>query len=815
MQAPVSQPENNSIAFGIAGMTCAGCANRAEKALRALPGLEEARVDFATERAVVATGRVPANDIKSAIDDAGFQAEQSEIELDVGGMTCAGCAANVEKALNAVPGVIAAEVNLAMERAHVTWLGHDVSSGALVQAVEAAGYRAEPRATDAERRRQQAARQAEEDARLLKRETVMVAVSVILTAPLLAMMILPPLGVQYHVPAWLQLLLAAPVQFWVGARFYVGAYRSLKAGSGNMDVLVALGTTAAFALSTWIVFREGIGTVSHLYYEASAVVVTLVVVGKLIESRAKRGTTEAIRKLMALRPERARVERNGVLTEVSVDEVVIDDIVIVRPGERIPVDGEIEAGASEVDESLITGESAPVTKQVGDRVTGGAINGTGELRVRVSRVGEDTTLSKIVRLVENAQTGKAPVQRLVDRVSAIFVPVVVAIAVFALAGWLFVGAGIEVAVINAVSVLVIACPCALGLATPTAIVAGTGAAARAGILIKDVAVLEQAYKVNTVAFDKTGTLTRGEPAVTDVVALDVEEAGVLGIAAAVQAGSEHPLARAVLAEAEERGIEFSAATDTRAHVGRGVEGRVDGVVVLIGNRALMKEAGIDAAAAEDTLSRFEAEGKTAVMIARDGELVGVMAIRDELRAESRTAIDLLKRLHVGSVMLSGDAPRVAEEIGNVAGIDDVKAGLSPEGKVDALKLLRQEGRHTAMVGDGINDAPALAAADVGIAMGSGTDAAMETAGITLMRPDPRLVAGAVQIARATWLRIRWNLFWAFIFNIIGLPLAALGYLSPAVAGAAMAMSSITVVTSSLLLRGWRPSGIDTLHGESR
>lgn len=815
MQAPVTDVEEGRVAFGISGMNCAGCASRAEKALKALPGLEDARVDFATERAIVMSDRVPANDIKTAIDNAGFHAEQSELELDVGGMTCAGCASNVEKALNAVPGVISADVNLALERAHVVWLGHDVLTKALVEAVEDAGYRAESRATDAERRRQQTAQQAEEEAKRLKHETAMVVISVLLSAPLLAMMVLPPLGLQYHVPAWLQLALAAPVQFWIGGRFYVGAYRSLKAGSGNMDVLVALGTTAAFALSTWIVFREGIGATSHLYYEASAVVVTLVVVGKLIESRAKRGTTEAIRKLMALRPERARVERNGALTDVSVDEVVVDDIVVVRPGERIPVDGEIEAGTSEADESLITGESAPVAKQVGDRVTGGSINGTGELRIRVNRVGEDTTLSKIVKLVENAQTGKAPVQRLVDRVSAIFVPVVVGIALVAFAGWMIAGAGLEVAVINAVSVLVIACPCALGLATPTAIVAGTGAAARAGILIKDVAVLEQAYKIDTVAFDKTGTLTRGEPEVTDVVALVGDETDVLAQAAAVQAGSEHPLARAVLGAADERGVEFSPAGETRAHVGRGVEGRVDGDRVRIGNRVLMAEAGIDTTKAEDTLARFEFEGKTAVLVARDQTLVGILAIRDELRPESRATIGLLKRLGIASMMLSGDAPRVAVEIGDDAGIDDVKAGLTPAEKVDALEGLRGDGRHTAMVGDGINDAPALAAADVGIAMGSGTDAAMETAGITLMRPDPRLVAGAVQIARATWHRIRWNLFWAFIFNIIGLPLAALGYLSPAIAGAAMAMSSITVVTSSLLLRGWRPTGLETEAGENR
>ncbi|MGJ3261194.1 MAG: heavy metal translocating P-type ATPase [Rhodospirillales bacterium] len=812
MQAVQRDSDTETLAFGVSGMTCAGCASRAEKALKALPGLEDARVDFATERAVVARGRVPANDIRAAIVGAGFAAEQSGIELDIGGMTCAGCAANVEKALNAVPGVIDAEVNLAMERAHVTWLGHDVSSSVLVEAVEAAGYRAEPRATDAEMRRAQAARQAEEERRQLKRETAMVAVSIALTAPLLAMMVLPPLGIAYHVPAWLQLVLAAPVQFWIGARFYVGAYRSLKAGSGNMDVLVALGTSAAFALSTWIVLTEGIGTTSHLYYEASAVVVTLIVVGKLIESRAKRGTTEAIRKLMELRPERARVERNGTVAEVAVEDVAVDETVIVRPGERIPVDGVIEAGTSDADESLITGESEAVLKQPGDKVTGGAINGAGELRIRVSRVGEDTTLAKIVRLVENAQSGKAPVQRLVDRVSAIFVPVVVGIAFVAFAGWMTAGAGFEVAVINAVSVLVIACPCALGLATPTAIVAGTGAAARAGILIKDVAVLEQAHRVDTVAFDKTGTLTRGEPMLTDVVALTGDDAGVLGVAAAVQAGSEHPLARAVLAAAEERGIAYDPATGTRAHVGRGVEGNVGGVRVVIGNRAMMAEAGVDLTAAEDALARLETEGKTTVAVARDGAAIGVMAIRDEVRPESRAAIDLLKRLGVGSLMLSGDTQRVAEAIGDEIGLGDVKAGLKPEDKVAALRSLHDDGRHTAMVGDGINDAPALAAADVGIAMGSGTDAAMETAGITLMRPDPRLVAGAVQIARATWLRIRWNLFWAFIFNIIGLPLAAFGYLTPAVAGAAMAMSSITVVTSSLLLRGWRPSGLESSTG---
>ena len=817
MQAPHNEHASataETIAFGIAGMSCAGCASRAEKALRALPGLEGALVDFATERAIVDRGKVSPRDIKAAVVNAGFTAEQTEIDLDIGGMTCAGCASNVEKALMAVPSVVSAEVNLAMERAHVVWLGKEVSGAALVDAVRAAGYRAEPRATDAELRRRQAAEQAEADARRLKHETLLVVISVALSAPLLAMMVLPPLGVAYHVPAWVQLLLCLPVQFWIGGRFYVGAYRSLKAGSGNMDVLVALGTSAAFALSTWIVFKEGLATTSHLYYEASAVVVTLVVVGKLIESRAKRGTTEAIRRLMALRPERARVERDGAVSEISVDAVRIDDLVIVRPGERIPVDGIVEAGASEADESLITGESVPVAKQTGDQVTGGAINGSGELRIRVGRVGEDTTLAKIVRLVENAQSGKAPVQRLVDRVSAIFVPVVVGIAALAFAGWLIAGAGMEIAIINAVSVLVIACPCALGLATPTAIVAGTGAAARAGILIKDVAVLEQAYRVDTVAFDKTGTLTRGQPVLTDIEPLSGSDDELLGIAASVQAGSEHPLARAVLEAAKARGVGVKAASDTRAHVGAGVEAMVDGERVLIGNRAMMAESSIGIEDAEAAVQRLEGEGKTVVMVAAAGNVIGVLAIRDEVRPEASSAIRLLKTRGIDTVMLSGDAVRVAEAIGCGIGIGAVHAGLKPEDKVRALQDLSAQGRHTAMVGDGINDAPALAAADVGIAMGSGSDAAMETAGITLMRPDPRLVAGAMQIVRATWHRIRWNLFWAFIFNIIGLPLAALGYLSPAVAGAAMAMSSITVVSSSLMLRGWRPEGMEQTYPEN-
>ncbi len=806
MQTRLDELKPDNLSFGVSGMSCAGCASRAERALRALPGLADARVDFATERATVERAGIAATEILKAVEDAGFHAELTGIDLDIGGMTCAGCASNVEKALLAVPGVVAADVNLAMERVHVTGLGRDIAGKTLIEAVEAAGYRAEARATDADVRRRQSALQAERDKRQLKKEAAMVVVSVLLTLPLLAMMVLPNLGFAYHVPAWLQLALCLPIQFWIGGRFYVGAWKALKAGSGNMDVLVALGTSSAFALSTWLIWRDGWHTTEHLYFEASAVVITLVIIGKLIESRAKRGTTEAIRTLMALRPERARVERDGSVTEIAVEAVLEGDLVIVRPGERIPVDGVVQAGTSEVDESLITGESISIAKTSGDTVTGGAINGPGELRITVTRIGEDTTLAKIVRLVENAQSGKAPVQRLVDRISAIFVPVVVAIAAIAFVSWLAADAGLEVAVINAVSVLVIACPCALGLATPTAIVAGTGAAARAGILIKDIAVLERAYAVDIVAFDKTGTLTKGSPALTDIVALDIAEDHLLEIAASVQSGSEHPLARAVVEAAAERTLKITSATGVRAHVGSGVEGTVDGIRVLIGNRSLMQTQAIDFAEATEALERLEAEGKTTVLVSVDGKIAGVLAIRDEIRAESAQAIALLRTQGISAVMLSGDAIRVAKTIGAEIGIDDVRGALKPDQKVAALEAFRTEGRHTAMVGDGINDAPALAAADVGIAMGSGSDAAMESASITLMRPDPRLVAGAMQIARATWLRVRWNLFWAFIFNVIGLPLAALGYLSPEIAGAAMALSSVTVVSSSLMLRGWRPQG---------
>ena len=808
-QADVNNMTDGPITFAINGMSCAGCASSAEKALNGLDGIGTASVDFATERAQVSPGGVSAAALVQAVKDAGYTPETSWVDLDITGMTCSGCAASVERALENVPGVADAEVNLALERARVTWLGHDVATAALVDAVKVAGYGAQPRFSDAEARRQHAAAQADVAARALRLDALILAGAIIVTAPLVAMMVLPAFGVAYHVPAWAQMALATPVQFIAGARFYVGAWRAVKARSGNMDQLVALGTSAAYALSVWMMLNQGINAVGHLYFEASAVVITLVLAGKLLESRAKRGTTAAIRKLMDLRPERARVQRDGNVVEVAIEQVLIGDTVVVMPGARIPVDGTLTSGRAEVDESLLTGESVPIAKTSGDMLRAGAINGSNEVHLSATRIGEDTTLARIVRLVESAQTGKAPVQRLVDKVSAIFVPSVIAIAAVSLISWLVAGAGAETAIINAVSVLVIACPCALGLATPTAIVAGTGAAAKAGILIKDIGVLERAHALDVVAFDKTGTLTKGAPALTDIVAYGRSEDDMLRIAAAVQTGSEHPLARAVLAAAEARDVLGLKAEDVLAHVGSGVEGRVDGARVLIGNRGMMKAVDINIdAKIEGDLARIEKLGRTAVLVAIGNVVSGVIGLADTVRSETPLAMRMLAQRGIQTVMLSGDSADAAKAIASEAGLADVRAGLTPDSKVDAIHELQGAGRIVAMVGDGINDAPALAAADVGIAMGSGTDVAMESAGITLMRPDPRLVAGAIDAARVTWNRIRWNLFWAFIFNVVGLPLAALGYLSPEVAGLAMALSSITVVTNSLLLRGWKPKGMN-------
>ncbi len=789
-----------SVRLPIEGMTCAACATRLEKALLRVPGLEMASVNFALEQADVEYDpeQVSPMDVVAAVGRTGFAVPDDEFVFALDGMTCAACATRSEKVLSRVPGVSNAAVNFAIERASVSAPKGTVTFQSLADAISKAGFTArqisDESSTDIEDKKQKA----------LRNDYLTLAFAVVLTLPLVAQMGAHFTGAGFHLSPWTELALALPVQVFAGARFYRGAWNVLRAGSGNMDVLVVMGTSAAFGYSLYLLGTLGAAAAGQLYFEASAVIITLVLFGKVLEARAKRGTTAAIRALMTLRPDVARVRRDGDVVDVPVDQVVTDDIVVVRPGEKIPVDGEVEDGISAVDESLLTGESLPVEKGVGDAVTGGAINGTGLLTIRATRVGADSTLARIIKLVEDAQSGKAPVQRLVDKVAAVFVPVVIAIATITFAGWLASGGTFEQGLVAAVSVLVIACPCALGLATPTAIVTGTGAAARAGILIKDVEALERAHRVDTVIFDKTGTLTKGHPAVIESFVVQGDESELIALAASVQSGSEHPLASAFLSFADQKGLSLSAVADFQSVTGRGVTGVVNGRTVLLGNRTFITEAGIDADTGVTPQGRWEQEARTVIWMAVDGSLAALFALADPVRAEAKTAVSVLKRLGITPHLLSGDAPVVTEAVAKTVGIEYARGAVRPDDKASAVATLHTDNHVVAMVGDGINDAPALAAADVGVAMGTGTDVAMETAAITLMRPDPRLVAGAFGISRATWRKIQQNLFWAFIYNVIGIPLAALGYLSPAIAGAAMAASSVSVVTNALLLRRWRP-----------
>jgi Cu+-exporting ATPase len=727
--------------------------------------------------------------------------------FDLRGMTCAACSARIEKVLGKTPGVREARVNLALERADVV-LDDGVDPAVVVEAVERAGYEAAERARDPAEARQRreadaAARRAE-----LRRTLVVFAISAAATLPFLAQMIAMPFAAGGHLLSpWTEFALATVVQVVAGTRFYRGAWHALRGGSANMDVLVALGTTAAYAFSAFMVVTRGHHAAGHLYFEASASVLTLVLLGKLMEARAKAGTTAAVRALMALRPERATRLTPAGEEVVGVEDLRRGDHVLVRPGERVPADGLVEAGESHLDESLVTGESVPVSRGPGDAVVTGAINGEGALTVAVTAAGEDSTLARITRLVENAQSGKAPVQKLVDRVSAVFVPVVIVIAAATFAGWLLAGAGLEPALVAAVSVLVIACPCALGLATPTALVAGTGAAAKAGILIRDIETLERAASVSAVVFDKTGTLTVGRPAVTDVVtAPGVGRDDVLAAAAAVQALSEHPLARAVVQAAEQSGIAPARGSRFRSVTGRGVEADVGGTRVRVGNAAFMAESGVDLGGLGGRLADLEAEAKTVVAVARDGRAIGLLALADPVRPEATAAVAELRGRGITTSMLTGDHAGVARAVAETVGLDGWKGPVKPAEKAAEVAAAKASGAVVAMVGDGVNDAPALAAADVGIAMGTGTDVAMETAGITLMRPDPRLVAAAVDVAAATAAKIRQNLFWAFAYNVVGIPLAAAGMLTPALAGAAMALSSVSVVSNAGLLTRWRPKG---------
>ncbi|MEZ5840468.1 MAG: heavy metal translocating P-type ATPase [Hyphomicrobiales bacterium] len=806
----VDAPE--TIALDVTGMTCAACAARIEKVLGRVPGVAEASVNLALEQVTVSGAGLDTAAIVLAIEGAGFGAAPREsavaapagtIGLEISGMTCAACSARLEKVLSRVPGVAGASVNLALEQATISGAG--VDAAALVAAVEGAGFGAKVMESRAEARRRREAEADERRAGEERRTLMLLALSAALTLPLVLPMVLMPFGVMFHWPPYLELALALPVQVLVGQRFYIGAYKSLRGGSANMDVLVALGTSAAFLYSLVMLARMGEGARGHLYFEASAAILTLILLGKYMEARAKRGTSAAVRALMKLKPETATRLVDGRMETVPVELVGHGDIVLVRPGESLPVDGRIARGATEIDESLVTGESLPVTKAVGDRVTAGTINGTGAIEIETLAVGEETTIARIIRLVETAQTGKAPIQRLVDRIAAVFVPVVIGIAILTFGGWMASGGSFEQALVAAVSVLVIACPCALGLATPTALVAGTGAAAKAGILIKDIEALERAGDVSLVLFDKTGTLTEGRPAVTDIVAADgFSEAEVLRLAASVQAFSEHPLARAMVARAGADGLATARAEGFRSTTGAGVEADVEGRHVVVGNAALFAARGIDASGLGAAAARLEGEAKTVATVAVGGRVAGLVALADPLRETSREAVARLGQRGISAGMLTGDAAKVAAAIAGAAGLDHWRGPVRPEEKSSAVEAFRAEGKVVAMVGDGVNDAPALAAADVGIAMGSGSDVAMETAAITLMRSDPRLVAAALAVSRRTRTKIRQNLFWAFVYNIIGIPLAALGFLSPAIAGAAMAMSSVSVVSNAALLRGWRP-----------
>jgi Cu+-exporting ATPase len=632
-------------------------------------------------------------------------------------------------------------------------------------------------------------------------------VAALLTAPLLAPMLGHFAGRDWSLPGAVQWLLATPVQFWLGARFYRAGWKALRAGSGNMDLLVAIGTSAAYGLSVWLLARGGLHGTAHLYFESSATVITLVLLGKWLEARAKGQTVEAIRALEALRASEAIVRRGGVDTTIALDALRVGDLLVVRPGARVAADGRVAEGRSHLDESLLTGESLPLAKGPGARVTGGAVNGEGLLLVEVTAVGAETMLSKIIRQVEDAQAVKAPVQRLVDRVSAVFVPVVLLVSLVTLLGWGLATGDWQAALLNAVAVQVIACPCALGLATPTAIMVGTGAAARHGILIRDAEALERAHAIDTVVFDKTGTLTEGRPRVVAVEGADA--ALVATLAGAVQRHSEHPLAHAVAAWAREQGLSIPAAGEARALPGRGVQAEVDGTTVWLGNARLMEELGAGMQALRAAAQRHEADGRTVSWLARGVpgavEVPGLLAFGDRVKEGAVEAVARLKAMGVTPLMLTGDNDGAARVVAAALGIERYTAQVLPDEKAAAVRAAMAAGGTVAMVGDGINDAPALAAADVGMAMAGGTDVAMHTAGITLMRGDPRLVADAIDVSQRTWRKIRQNLGWAFMYNLVGIPLAAFGLLNPMLAGAAMALSSVSVVANALLLRGWRPA----------
>jgi Cu+-exporting ATPase len=812
---PATEGANQVTDLAIEGMTCASCVAHVEKKLTRLSGVAAASVNLATEKARVSydPASVTVPQLVGAVESAGYRARplaappvpaavatsgEAWQELAISGMTCASCVARVERKLGKVEGVRSAAVNLATERATVAYDPSRVKVARLIGAVEAAGYGATPVVEDASA--EDGVVEETRRARALARRRTTLLSAAALCAVILILAMAPPLmmfpTVQTH--NYLLALLTLPVWAIVGWSFHRGALINLRHGAANMDTLVSLGSTAAFVYSVVaMIALPG----QYVYFDTAALIITLIYLGKYLEAAAKGRTGEAIKALMGLQPRTARVIRNGQERDLPIAQVVSGDMLLVRPGERVPVDGVVTGGESAVDEAMITGESLPVQKGAGDPVIGATVNGMGLLHVEATRVGRDTVLAGIVRLVEQAQGSKAPVQRLADRISSVFVPIVLVLATLTFLGWLLTGHAFAQALIPAIAVLVIACPCALGLATPTAIMVGTGRGAREGILIKGGESLERIQALRSIVLDKTGTVTMGKPTVTDVVALaDLPDSDVLRLAAGVERGSEHPLGAAVVRGAEERGLALPPLpTAFRSITGGGVEGLVEDRAVLVGSRRLLGERGIVADSAETRLQALESGGKTALLVAVDGRLVGLVAVADTVKDGAAEAVRQLRALGLDVTMLTGDNRRTAEAIGRIAGIERVIAEARPEEKAAEVARLQGRGQVVAMVGDGINDAPALARADVGIAMGTGTDVAMAAADITLVGGDLRTIPRAIALSRATMRVIRQNLFWAFFYNVILIPLAAVGVITPIFAAAAMALSSVTVVSNSLRL----------------
>ncbi len=806
----------------ITGMTCANCVRTVERTLKKTEGVSEAVVNFATEKASVTfdPAQIQVGELIQRVDKAGYGVAQATIDLPITGMTCASCVRTVERALNKQPGILNVSVNLATEKATVGYVPGAVRRGDLVRAVEAAGYgvldlsnAAVPE--DAER----AAREAE-----IARQRRNVLIGAAFTIPLFILsmardlvMANTPMSGMGMAPsgpfAWLLWsgwpfvfgILATPVQVIVGRQYVVGALKALRNRSANMDTLIAMGSLAAYIYSVVVLIGLLLGTAvgEHVYFETSAVILTLITLGKLLEARAKGRTSEAIKKLMGLAPATATLLRDGQEVEVPVDDLIVGDLLIVRPGERVPVDGVVVEGRSSVDESMLTGESLPVTKSAGANVIGATVNKSGRLVVQATRVGAETALAQIVRLVEQAQASKAPIQRVADQVSGVFVPTVLVLATLTFVGWLALGhVGFTAAMVHAVAVLVIACPCALGLATPTAIMVGTGRGAEMGVLFKNSQALENAHRVQIVALDKTGTITRGEPSVTDVVPASGFDADtLLRLAAVVERGSEHPLGQAVVAAAQAKNLMLVQPEGFESEAGRGVRANVDGRSVLVGSLRYVAEQGVDLRGLSEQIAALQSHGRTAVVAVVDGQLAGALGIADAVKDGSREAIEALRRAGLEVVMITGDNEATARAVARDVGIERVLSEVLPDQKVGAVKQLQAEGKRVAMVGDGINDAPALAQADVGIAIGTGTDIAMEASDVTLVSGDLRGVARAISLSRATMRTIYQNLFWAFVYNIILIPVAMAGALVPMLAAGAMAFSSVFVVSNSLRLRG--------------